>query len=305
VTALDRSTGKARWVYDTRPDGGPLEFHGDPLVTEDLLILGSDWRREGRSARVYAFEKGTGSVRWKYEAGAGVTTDLPRRGDMLFGVTLADELVALDVPSGLKIWSVATGEPNPEHRLTSSPAVLAGQVFFGGIDGSLQALDAETGAPLWKRSLGSGVSTSILVAYGSLYAGTEDGRLLSFDPATGESRASIATVELPHGRLAAADGCVLAHLGERRIACAESALSGFRWTREAQKDWSSSRPYVWRNYVLAADSHTLVALRLADGATAWSRTFPGVVRGIGIGEDAMYVGTLSGAVHAVPLPPIP
>lgn len=302
VRAIDRRTGLARWTYDTREDGDPVEFHGDPLVTEDLLIIGSDLRRPGGPGRVYAFDLTTGEPRWKHAAGEGVATDLRLAEGRVFGVTLADELIALDAVSGSLLWRFATGEPNPTFFANSSPAVSGGRVFFGGLDGSVYALDAESGVPVWKRALGPRVSTSILLAEGSLYAGTADGRLHRLDPATGAPVASFGTDESPGGRLTAAGGCLLSFLGERTISCVELSLEGFRWTRRTAKDWSSSRPYVWRRYALAADSGSLVAMRLTDGEQVWSVSLPGTVRGIGISEDALYAGTVQGAVHAYPLP---
>jgi hypothetical protein len=125
------------------------------------------------------------------------------------------------------------------------------------------------------------------------------------DPADGRLLASMATEEMPVGRLASAGGCVLAFLGERLLSCVDPSLDRLRWARRAEKDWSTSRPYPWRSYVLAADSRTLYALRLADGTPAWSQAFTGVVRGIGVAEDAFYIGTLQGAVHALRLPQLP
>jgi outer membrane protein assembly factor BamB len=220
-------------------------------------------------------------------------------------VTLADELIALDVASGTPLWSFPTGEPNPDFLLNSAPAVSGGRVFFGGLDGSVHAVEVASGAPVWKRALGARVSTSILLAEGSLYAGTADGQLHRLDAATGEPVASLRTEEPPGGRLTAAGRCLLSFLGARAISCVELSLEGFRWTRRTEKDWTSSRPYVWRGYALAADSGSLVALRLTDGEPVWSVSLPGTVRGIGIGEDALFAGTLQGAVHAYPLPALP
>jgi outer membrane protein assembly factor BamB len=234
-----------------------------------------------------------------------VATDLPAIGGTLFAVTFADELIALDIESGSLLWSFATGAPNQDFVISSSPAVAADRVFFGGLDGVLYALDAQTGAPVWNRRLGDRVSTSAFLAGGSLYAGTLDGRLHKLDPGTGEVTASLKTEEPPAGRLSAAGGCLLTFLGERGIGCAELSLDRLRWTRSHPKGWSSSRPYPWRGFLLAAnDSNGVVALRLADGEPAWSVTLGGIVRGIGITDEALYLGTLKGMVYAHSLPPL-
>ena len=62
IRALDKKTGQVRWSYDIHKDGDQTEFHGDPLVTEKLIIIGTD----GKMGHLYAFEWLTGAVRWKY-----------------------------------------------------------------------------------------------------------------------------------------------------------------------------------------------------------------------------------------------
>ena len=58
--ALDRRTGEVRWAHDTAPDGEPASFHGDPLVSGDLILTGADAPNLGH---LYAFELETGAVR--------------------------------------------------------------------------------------------------------------------------------------------------------------------------------------------------------------------------------------------------
>jgi outer membrane protein assembly factor BamB len=73
IRALDKKTGKVKWDYDIRKDGDQRQFHGDPLLTNDLVIIGTD----GNTGHVYAFERSTGSVRWKYKVNEqGVASDV-------------------------------------------------------------------------------------------------------------------------------------------------------------------------------------------------------------------------------------
>jgi outer membrane protein assembly factor BamB len=304
--ALDSRTGEVKWTYDTRQDGDPVEFHGDPLVTKELVVVGSDLRSEGGAGRVYAFERASGIPRWISPAGQGVATDLRVIGGTLFAVSLADELLALDRSSGSLLWSFATGVPNDGYAINSTPAVSTDRVFFGGLDGALYALEADTGRLIWKRPLGSRVSTSVLLAGGSLYAGTLDNRLHRLEPSTGEPTASLQTVQPPGGRLAAAGSCILAFLGEDSIACAEPSLERIRWSHAPEGRLSSSRPYVWKDFALVGDgSGKVAALRLSDGTAAWSLVLSGTIRGIGIGKGTLYAGTLKGMVFAHSLPASP
>ena len=40
--ALDRATGDLRWSFETGETGDPPEYHGDPLVAEDVVVTGFD-----------------------------------------------------------------------------------------------------------------------------------------------------------------------------------------------------------------------------------------------------------------------
>jgi outer membrane protein assembly factor BamB len=54
LLALDDSTGAIVWQYDTSIDGSPAQFHGDALVTEDLVVVGTDYRFHRTSLRLRA-----------------------------------------------------------------------------------------------------------------------------------------------------------------------------------------------------------------------------------------------------------
>ena len=215
-------------------------------------------------------------------------------------MTLADELLALDVETGNRVWSFSTGAANEAFLLTSSPAVADGRVVFGGLDGALYALDATSGKLLWKSQLGGRISAGVLTASGSVYAGTSERRLYRVRSDTGEVQASVETAEIsPSGRLALADGCVLAFLGERALACYTPALDRMRWSRTGAHPWSSSRPYVARGIALAGSkSGELMGLSLSDGDVVWAENVGGTIRGIGATADGLYVGTFEGEVHA-------
>jgi hypothetical protein len=75
-------------------------------------------------------------------------------------------------------------------------------------------------------------------------------------------------------------------------------LKKVRWSAEASKQWTSARPYLWRDAVLAGNRRELVALRASDGTREWSFQFPETVRGIGTSPDILYIGTLAGPVFA-------
>jgi outer membrane protein assembly factor BamB len=120
MRGLDKKSGEVRWSYDIRKDGEQRQFHGDPLVTDKLLVIGTD----GKIGHVYAFEPATGTVRWKYlVSDRGVASDIVRLGQNVYFVTLRNELVCMGLETGERKWSMHTGYSGGDDCLTcSSPA---------------------------------------------------------------------------------------------------------------------------------------------------------------------------------------
>lgn len=295
IRALDRKTGLVKWEYDIRKDGEQSQFHGDPLITDRLLVIGTD----GKIGHVYAFERTSGAVLWKYRvADRGVSTDIIRVGDNGCFVTLGNELVCVDLKTGKPKWSFRSSYSGNDDCLTcSSPAVSRGRVFFGGLDGFAYALDADNGKLVWKRDLGAKVTTSAAVNGNSFYVGTEKRHLYRLSADSGEILSEATTDAIPYGHLTPVGDSLLAFVGDELIASFNLDLKK-QWSAEASKEWSSARPYLWRDLVLAGNRRELVALSSADGSRAWSFQFPETVRGIGTFEDVLYVGTLKGPIFA-------
>jgi eukaryotic-like serine/threonine-protein kinase len=77
-------------------------------------------------------------------------------------------------------WKFATGD-----RIVSSPVMQDKTIYFGGDDGNIYAVDAETGRQIWKRATSGPVSSSPAVADGFVYATSYDGKLYALNAATG------------------------------------------------------------------------------------------------------------------------
>lgn len=296
--ALDRSTGEARWTYDTRRDGDPAQFHGNPLVTEDLVVTGSDGQGAGY---VYAFDRKTGELRWKTPVG-GQDTDLVRSGGLAIGGTTPGDLVALDLASGRVAWRFAPAERPYARWHSRSPVLSDGRVFFAGPDGKVRALEAASGKVLWERDLGSNVTAALLAAGTGLYAGAADRRLYRLDLATGAVTARIELEAAPYYSLTAAGDSILALLGESTLAAFDAELKGMRWKRTAAAEWTTPRPLVAGDTVLVGGPGELSALRLSDGSPAWSLKVHGSPRGLSLAGPVLYLGTVRGALSAYETP---
>jgi eukaryotic-like serine/threonine-protein kinase len=318
--AVDTRSGKAVWTYRALDDvaaGRRAEFHGEPLVTNDLVLTGSDDRDPGGAGFVYAFDRDTGRVRWKRPAARGVMGNVLRHGSRVFAVSLADELLCLDLATGRILWT-HRGAAIPEDALAgfnTTPALAGARVYFGSQDGTVSALDAEDGKVLWKRDVGAPVVTPVTTA-GDLYLVTRSHRLLRLDSRDGRILGEITLPAHAFGPVVPAGDGLLVLVGDRRKAD-QPALSLHRyaaslvpaqptWTHELPGGWTSSRPYVVDHSVVGGGEHgDMVRLRLADGKPIWADRLKGVIRGIGHERGRFFVGTLSGTLYAYEPPTRP
>ena len=192
-------------------------------------------------------------------------------------------------------------------NVLATPAVTTDRVLFGGADGVLYALSADSGVVLWKSEIGSLIVTPLVLVSDTLCFGTRDGRLLLADLSHGKPKAEIRLGQIPFGPPTIAGQSVLIYSveGDSGVLNAfDMSLTARRWSRRAPRGWSSPRPYLWRGSVLAgSEAGELTALAIEDGAVIWTRHLEGVIRGIGQDGDLLFVGTLKGALSAV-RPPV-
>jgi outer membrane protein assembly factor BamB len=129
--------------------------------------------------------------------------------------------------------------------------------------------------------------------------GTTNRHLYRLDADSGKVLADLAVDAEPRWRLIVTSDSLLAFLGPQTLASFDLSLKEARWSAKASPNWTSARPYIWRDDVLAGDGPVLVAFRASDGSRAWSHQLPGIIRGIGVSDGVLYVGTLRGPVFAL------
>jgi outer membrane protein assembly factor BamB len=234
---------------------------------------------EGRVQRasggIYAFEKLTGKVRWRFEGGRGVPTSILRLGKRIYFVTFSDELICLDLETGRRSWAFGTGAKNDQSFINITPVGRANLIFFGALNGKVYALDSATGKALWERDLGSRIS-SLVLSTESLYAGTAGKRIYHLNSKTGEvMREFVASAEL-YWQFVLSRDSLITHIGEKTLICLPKSLDKPQWTQDSTTPWSSSRPYVWQGLaIVGTEDGRVDALQLTDGKRQWTYKFTG------------------------------
>src|ERR1039457_2404631 len=117
------------------------------------------------------------------QAGFIVQANWPqfRRGPAHQGYNATENILdAANVKGMQLLWSATLGA----GINNSSPVVANGVVYVGALDGSVYAIKAGTGGPLWSQGIGEPIEDSPAVATGVTYA-TSYGELYALDAATG------------------------------------------------------------------------------------------------------------------------
>ena len=251
--SFNKTTGKLQWSYDIGKDGKQRSFHGNPLITEDLILIGTDQACDsGSVGHVYAFEQNTGRVRWKYKT-TSVPTDIVQVGSKAYFGSFQDRWSAIDLQNSRLGWEFSTGTSNPDCNLPRSPVADERHVYIIGLDGVIYSLDALSGTVIWKRKLPAAPSTALVLKDKSLFVGTSDKRIYRVNSQTGEPQAEIAVEAQPVGRLALTGNSLFLFLENRServgyIVSVSSDLAKVRWMQKSSPDWASERPHVTRGW---------------------------------------------------------
>ena len=151
VYAVRKSDGTLRWVSASIGTNFPV---GRSLIVAKGLVLYPEFF-------LYAFDVRTGALAWVYRdstKSAGGYFAVTADSSQVYGGSTAGIVVAINIQSGMAAWrtkvSSDTGQVN-----VYSPVLAGGRVFVGyhkfasPFDGGIVALDAVTGAVLWRRDI--------------------------------------------------------------------------------------------------------------------------------------------------------
>lgn len=305
--ALKKTTGEVQWSYDIRKDGKQVSFHGDPLVTDDLILIGTDHNCVPDGiGHVYAFERSSGNVRWKY-ASTSVPTDIVQVGsNVLFG-SFQDRWSSVDLRTGKLNWNFSTGAANPDCHVPKAPVADGNRLFIAGLDGVVYSLDALSGNVTWKRKLSAAPSTGLAHKDKTIYVGTNEHRIYRLDADTGAVISELALEAKPVGRLAIANDSLFVFLENRServgyIISVDSKLAGVRWKQRSSPDWASERPHLWKELIVAGNCRgEMAAFRATDGTPQWNLSLKGCIRSIGSSENMLFAGVQEGTIYAYEL----
>ena len=230
VHCLDFESGRGRWMRELRATSAPWVWQGEVFVSQRAAQEGaahpheavgsldavgrrqrevqaaklSDYLRSRRAAglhhRDHVYDAGVGFARApaaaKLEHAEGLlgTTTVWRtwsfqgsRPCVWNGRVYSitgDELAAVELSTGRELWRWRAPEQTDGERALTPPAVVNGRVYAGSRDGRLLSWDAESGALRWQVAVGASVVWQPVVTAGWVHAGLASGELVGL--ATGD-----------------------------------------------------------------------------------------------------------------------
>lgn len=185
VYGLNSKTGTSVWIYDLSVPSLTLRGTSAPVIDEDLVVVGFD------NGRMVALDLRTGRPSWDsplavpsgrsdLERMVDVDTDPVVVGTTVYVASFHGQVAALSIIDGQISWT-------REISSYTEIALGGGRVYVTDEQGSIWALDRETGTSVWKQDgLRFRYVTAPTYFNGYVVAGDFEGYLHWMDAETGE-----------------------------------------------------------------------------------------------------------------------
>jgi outer membrane protein assembly factor BamB len=149
-------------------------LYGDPVVTADTVYL------TAYSGHVAAVNRADGRARWVAALPGRVVGGVLLDGDRLYVGTTEGDLFALDRASGAVQWRRPLA-----NEIWSTPVLAAGQIVVAGMDGTVTALAADGTTRWRQKVANAAIASTPAVQGDRLYVGAFDKRFYAVDATSG------------------------------------------------------------------------------------------------------------------------
>jgi outer membrane protein assembly factor BamB len=313
------TTPAVRWTFQT--EGHVI---ASPAVASGVVYVGSTDRY------FYALDAASGALKWKLKTGARIASSASVADGVAYFESYDATLYAVDAATGTQRWKFSTtGEkrfaaphlhgalpvaetmPDPFDFYLSSPVVWHGVVYLGSGDGNVYAIDARSGALVWRFATGNVVHASPAIADGVLYIGSWDRYFYALDAGTGALRWKFATGADPdihnqegiQSSAAVADGIVYFGCRDSNLYALDARSGALVWRYDNHGNWVIGSPAVADGVVYWATSdsgifHATEAKTGEDRFTLDFKHWP-MFSSPAIVGDMVYLGSHRGRLYGI------
>ena len=216
-------------------------------------------------------------------------------------------------------WRKSFGQGAKRGRYLTAPPVAAdGKVFLMDAEGRVAALDARSGAQLWRTATNPGDNKRDRLAFGGgvayadgkLYVASGYRQVMQMDAGTGAIGWRAKTSESIHGAPTVSGGRMFVVALDNTLLTFDIATGAPSWTYQALSEssriLSASSPAISGDTVVSAfGSGELVALRTANGNDLWNEALSRASRTSALseirdipGRPAIYQGDVFAVSHS-------
>lgn len=148
-----------------------------PAVSDGMVVTTALKGNPNDPERMmYAMDMGTGDILWKESLGTGEFVENNKsgapmiyEGNIYVGSPIDETFYAYDLKTGDKLWSF-------EDEVLKAPLVAQdGTVYFPDTEGTVQAMDAETGDVVGKKELNGAIAPAgPIIMNDTFFVGSQD-----------------------------------------------------------------------------------------------------------------------------------
>ncbi len=172
---VSREDGGELWRFDL-PDNTTMKgIRSSPAGFDQSVLFGAD------DGFLYHLVASSGTLRWRFDAGAAVYAPaVIHQGDLFVG-TLEGKILAIAMTTGTALWSYDAG-----GSIYGSALVDSALVIVGTTAGRVVAINRATGLLVWETDVRAPINSGIVGSGQYVYAGTLRKDLLALQRKTGE-----------------------------------------------------------------------------------------------------------------------
>ena len=142
VQAIRKDNGAIKW--STQLKQGVIS---GPTVAEGSVVVGTN------DSSLVLLNQNDGKELWNTKVPGEVLSPPALSHHKVIAKTIGGKVFAFDSATGKQLWSVDHGSPSLVLKASSSPIIVGNLVLIGFSDGKLDAIDLQTGAVIWQRSI--------------------------------------------------------------------------------------------------------------------------------------------------------
>lgn len=176
----------------------------------------------------------------------------------------------------------------------SSPTAHNNVVFIGSDENKLYALNATTGAEIWKYTMVADIESSAAIGYNRVYVGssTPDYRIYCLNEANGTLLWSFRTAGSISSSPCLSDNRVLFGSDDGKLYCLDATTGNPLWNFSAGGKVRSSPAVAYGKVFFGSFDSKVYALNLNDGKLVWSYTTDGsVINSPSVADSKVFVST--------------